>query len=41
MTLSPETRTKLSGYPDEARAVWYLNEVKVFCFPSLVWMARA
>ena len=26
MTLSPETRTKLSGYPDETRAIWYLND---------------
>ena len=26
MTLSPETQAKLSGYPAEARAVWYLND---------------
>ena len=26
MTLSPETRAKLSGYPDETRAIWYLND---------------
>ena len=26
MTLSPETKTKLGTYPDETRAVWYLND---------------
>ncbi len=26
MTLSPETRTKLHSYPDETRAIWYLND---------------
>ncbi len=26
MTLSPETQAKLHSYPDETRAVWYLND---------------